>query len=253
MSQKSGHPLRDYYSSIFSTYDRVNRVFTFGRDRSWRERAAKACLESGPGSLLDLCTGTGDLLLEVARLAARERRSVSLTGFDFSLEMLQEARRKWDARAASIGKPGPGEPGNTTIKFIQGEAASMPFGDAEFDAIGITFGMRNLLYQNPDSGKHLFEISRVLRPGGRLVLLESSRPINPIWRMFNNIYLRCILPFLGGILSGNLAAYRYLGRSSRDYYSIPEMGSVLERSGFRVICGSSLFLGSVMLVVAEKD
>ena len=94
--------------------------------------------------------------------------------------------------------------------------------------------------------------NRVLKPGGRLVILESSKPENRFWRVFNNIYLRFILPYLGGLFSGNFKAYRYLARSSRNYYSLNEMGLILEGAGFKVLSGRPLFLGSVMLLVASK-
>ena len=235
-------PLRDYYSEIYGTYDRVNRIFTFGRDAHWRTVAARACLESDPASILDVCTGTGDFAFELARLAGK---GVKLTGYDFSSEMLMEASRKQQQLS--------GEEELATVKFIQGDVAAMPFRDEQFDAIGITFGLRNLVYQNSAGEKHLSEIRRVLRKGGQLVILESSRPSNVIWRMINSVYLRAILPYLGGAISGNLNAYRYLAESSRNYYSIREMSEILDRAGFLVKSSRPLFLGSVMLVVAERN
>jgi demethylmenaquinone methyltransferase/2-methoxy-6-polyprenyl-1,4-benzoquinol methylase len=92
----------------------------------------------------------------------------------------------------------------------------------------------------------------VLRPGGRLVILESSRPENLIWRWFHTLYLRWILPYLGGSISGNLSAYCYLSRSSRNYYSLKQMGEILERAGFEVLRKEPLFLGSVMLLTVRK-
>jgi demethylmenaquinone methyltransferase/2-methoxy-6-polyprenyl-1,4-benzoquinol methylase len=238
------HPLKDFYSEIHRTYDRVNRVFTFGRDRAWRRRAAGACLKGNPQRVLDVCTGTGDFIFEVALQAAKAGQAVSLTGFDFSKEMLEQARRKLAWRMK--------HPGSPAIAFIEGDVAQMPFEGDSFDAIGITFGIRNLVYENNAAARHLRELLRVLKPGGRLVILESSRPDHLLWRLFNNIYLSFILPYLGAILSGNLKAYRYLGRSSRNYYSIGEMGSVLEGAGFKVLSGRPMFLGSVMMIVATK-
>ncbi len=244
---QSNFPLHDYYADIHSTYDRVNRIFTFGRDRSWRRRAVQACLQENPIRVLDVCTGTGDFILEVAgALAGRENPGVggkALTGYDFSPDMLKEARRKQEALAGS---------GISSVDFIEGDVGQMPFEENGFDAMGITFGIRNLVYENTNAGKHLSELYRVLKPGGRFVVLESSKPGNLIWRVFNNIYLRLILPYLGGIISGNLKAYRYLAKSSRNYYTINEMGAILETAGFKIVSGRSLFLGSVMLVVATK-
>jgi demethylmenaquinone methyltransferase/2-methoxy-6-polyprenyl-1,4-benzoquinol methylase len=234
-------PLKDFYGDIHATYDRVNRIFTFGRDSHWRRRAAKACLDSAPGEVLDICTGTGDFILELAVQAAE---GVRLTGYDFSSEMLQEARRKLRILEGRAKIP--------SVQFVEGSVANIPFADGQFDAIGITFGIRNLIYENTDAAKHLAEINRVLQQGGVLVILESSNPSNALWRFFNSFYLRMILPYLGGLISGNFSAYRYLATSSRNYYSIGEMGDILERAGFKVASAESLFLGSVMLLVAVK-
>jgi len=244
---QSNFPLHDYYADIHSTYDRVNRIFTFGRDRFWRRRAVQACLLENPTRVLDVCTGTGDFILEVASASAGKDKpgapGKALTGYDFSPDMLKEARRKQEALAGS---------GISSVDFIEGDVRQMPFEENGFDAMGITFGIRNLVYENTNAGKHLSELYRVLKPGGRFVVLESSKPGSLIWRVFNNIYLRLILPYLGGIISGNLKAYRYLAKSSRNYYTINEMGAILETAGFEIVSGRSLFLGSVMLVVATK-
>ncbi|MFO7669033.1 MAG: ubiquinone/menaquinone biosynthesis methyltransferase [Bacteroidales bacterium] len=241
MSQlQSNFPLHDFYADIYSTYDRVNRIFTFGRDRSWRKKAVRACLQNHPSSVLDVCTGTGDFILEVASVSDH---SISLTGYDFSKEMLHVARQK-QALLAGANLP--------LINFVEGEVAQMPFPENSFDAVGITFGIRNLVYENSSAARHLQELFRVLKPGGRLVVLESSKPVNKAWRVLNNIYLHMILPYLGGIISGNLKAYRYLAKSSQNYYTINEMENILQAAGFRIVSGESLFLGSVMLVVAQK-
>ena len=237
-------PLQTFYGSIHATYDRVNRLFTFGRDRSWRRRAAEALLRSGPVRILDLCTGTGDFALELARQVSRDEGHIELTGFDFSPEMLQEAGKKLEEFRRSGNYP--------EVSFVEGEAGAMPFEDGSFDSIGITFGLRNLVYENSDARKHLSEMWRVLRPGGQLTVLESSKPGAPLWRFFHELYLRFILPYLGGLVSGNLKAYQYLATSSRNYYTREEMGNILKAAGFEVIHGRSLFLGSVMLLVLEK-
>jgi demethylmenaquinone methyltransferase/2-methoxy-6-polyprenyl-1,4-benzoquinol methylase len=237
-------PLKEFYGTIYTTYDRVNRIFTFGRDVAWRRKAAKACLQGDPGSVLDVCTGTGDFILEVARQANERGRTVDLTGYDFSEEMLNEARRKADMLSDRTGV--------APIEFMEGDVGQMPFDDNRFHALGITFGIRNLVYANAGAERHLQELFRVLKPGGKLVILESSKPESRFWRLFNNIYLRFVLPYLGGLLSGNLKAYFYLAKSSRNYYNISEMGAILEKAGFQIRSSRSLFLGSVMLLVAGK-
>jgi demethylmenaquinone methyltransferase/2-methoxy-6-polyprenyl-1,4-benzoquinol methylase len=237
---RTDYPLKEYYGEIYPTYDRVNRIFTFGRDVTWRRKAARACLGSKPGKIVDICTGTGDFALELARQSTNR---VTVTGFDFSPEMLELARQKCAGLEGSD---------NVSIKFMEGDVASMPFEDAHFDAAGITFGIRNLIFENSRATQYLSEIHRILKPGGRLVILESSRPASVLWRLFNTFYLQLILPYLGGLISGHLKAYRYLARSSRNYYSVQEMGRILESAGFRFSEGRSLFLGSVMLVIGIK-
>jgi demethylmenaquinone methyltransferase/2-methoxy-6-polyprenyl-1,4-benzoquinol methylase len=237
-------PLKDFYGDIYKTYDRVNRIFTFGKDRSWRRKAATECLQTNPEEVLDLCTGTGDFVLELARQASRSGFSVNLTGYDFSKNMLTVAQEKYLQLKAIEEVP--------FIEFTEGEVGHMPFGNDRFDAIGITFGIRNLVYENSNAGLHLSEIHRVLKPGGELVILESSKPDSLLWRFFNSIFLQFILPYLGGLISGNLKAYRYLAKSSRNYYTIKEMSAILEKAGLKFKSGKPFFLGSVMLVIAEK-
>ena len=234
--ENKDYPLKEFYQKIYGRYDLVNRIFTFGQDRNWRKKAVEECLGNAPRQVLDICTGTGDLVLELAEVNG----NIQFTGYDFSAEMLEKAKEK----ASAAGK---------NIDFIEGNVAEMPFDDNRFDTAGITFGIRNLVYENSNAEKHLAEVHRVLRMNGRLVVLESSKPDSRIWRFFNGIYLQLILPWLGGLISGNLKAYRYLAKSSQNYYSRKEMAAILEQAGFRVIRSRPLFLGSVMLLVAEKQ
>jgi demethylmenaquinone methyltransferase/2-methoxy-6-polyprenyl-1,4-benzoquinol methylase len=237
VKEKKDFPLKNFYKDIYHKYDLVNRIFTFGQDSSWRNKAVAECIENNPERFLDVCTGTGDLILEVARNVDGK---VILTAYDFSSEMLQKAKEK-------------AEKVSNNIDFIEGNVADMPFETGYFDSAGITFGLRNLVYENSNAAKHLAEIHRVLKPGGRFVILESSKPGNRIWRIINGIYLQFILPYLGGIISGNLKAYKYLAKSSKNYFTREEMQKILDSGGFSVIRSKSLFLGSVMLMVAEKQ
>lgn len=234
-------PLQSFYGEIHLTYDRINRIFTFGRDLAWRRKAVAELLKNQPGRVLDLCTGTGDFILEVARRAGRD---MELTGYDFSPEMLRLARQKYLQLSEREQVP--------AIEFVEGDAGAMPFAEGSFDALGITFGLRNLVYENSRAEQHLLEIQRVLKTHGHLVVLESSKPRNVIWRGLNSFYLRFILPYLGGAISGHLKAYQYLASSSKNYYTIREMVGILEEAGFRESVSRSLFMGSVMLLVMEK-
>lgn len=235
-ADKQNHPLHDYYKDIYKRYDLVNRIFTFGLDKTWRKKAVTRCLENSPVNILDVCTGTGDLILEIADKAPDAEY---LSGYDFSPEMLKVAKEK-AVRASN------------EIDFIEGNVASMPYKNEHFDAAGISFGLRNLIYQNSNADQHLSEIHRVLKSGGRFVILESSKPANLIWRFFNGIYLQIILPYLGGAISGNLKAYKYLASSSKNYYTREQMSTILRSAGFALESSQALFLGSVMLMVVKK-
>jgi demethylmenaquinone methyltransferase/2-methoxy-6-polyprenyl-1,4-benzoquinol methylase len=237
IEEKNNHPLKDFYKDIYGTYDLVNRIFTFGQDKKWRRKAVRACLQNEPEKIIDICTGTGDLILEISK---RTPKKTLLAGYDFSAEMLQKANDK-------------AKDSKSTIEFKEGDVAAMPYKDKYFDTAGISFGIRNLIYQNSKADQHLAEIHRILRIGGQFVILESSKPENQLWRFINSIYLQFILPYLGGIISGNLKAYKYLAKSSKNYYTPTQMSEILERGGFKVVQSQSLFLGSVMLMVAEKQ
>jgi demethylmenaquinone methyltransferase / 2-methoxy-6-polyprenyl-1,4-benzoquinol methylase len=233
----SAYPLRDYYSRIFKKYDLVNHLFTWGMDKRWRRETSARCLAENPGKIIDLCCGTGDLTLELRKQAGGR---VAITGYDFSKEMLCLARKK--SEQANF----------TDILYIQGDAADMPFTDGEFDALTIGFGFRNLIYQNKNSAKHLSEINRVLRRYANLYILESAVPSSLFIRFFYNLYLNIILIPLGGVISGDWKAYRYLARSSSGYYSLAGLREILLKSGFEVKQHKTFLMGAANLVAAVK-
>ncbi len=228
------YPLQEYYTRIFKDYDRVNRLFTFGQDRKWRKYTVDSCLSGQPERVLDLCCGTGDLAVSVRRSASTPIR---ITGYDLNREMLALAREKASGMV---------------IDFIQGDAGSMPFADREFDCITIGFGFRNLTWENPNRDEFLGEISRVMKPGARLLILESAVPRNPFVGFFYRLYLMLILVPLGGFLSGDWKAYRYLARSSSGYYDFTTLRSMLRPYGLNLALGRKFLLGSVNLLVATK-
>ena len=234
----SGYPLQDYYSRIYKTYDLVNRLFTFGQDRKWRRHTVDACLSSNPERILDLCCGTGDLAVSIS-LAAK--RPVRITGFDLNRDMLALALDKASKSACP------------EIEFIQGDAGSMPFTDQEFDSITLGFGFRNLIWENPHHDLYLKEISRVMKPGARLLILESAVPKSPLIRFFYWLYLRLILVPLGGFLSGDWHAYRYLAGSSSGFYDFTSLKSLLRPYRLALDPGRKFLLGSVNLLIATKQ
>jgi demethylmenaquinone methyltransferase/2-methoxy-6-polyprenyl-1,4-benzoquinol methylase len=229
------HPLQLYYSRIYRTYDLVNRLFTFGLDKKWRRITVEECLSENPVNILDLCCGTGDLALSVKKKATGSL----VTGYDLNAEMLEMAGIK-----ASKQK--------IDVKFIRGDAGSMPFQNNSIDCITIGFGFRNLTWENPARDRHIAEISRVLKPGGKLLILESARPEQGIIRFFYSVYLKTVLVPLGGLLSGNWNAYRYLAGSSAGFYSFGELKVLLQQFNLGLRMKKKFLFGSANLLEALK-
>jgi demethylmenaquinone methyltransferase / 2-methoxy-6-polyprenyl-1,4-benzoquinol methylase len=218
------------FEAVPARYDLCNRLLTLGFDERWRNLAAQACLVDGAKRVLDLCCGTGDLALQLARQAGPE---VELAGLDFSTGMLELARTK--ARRMPAGE---------RIRFIEGDATALPFPEAHFDSVGIAFAFRNLTWRNPLKDKALAEVRRVLRPGGLFVIIETSQPVNPLLRWGCHTYLSLAAAPLGGLISGNPPAYKYLAHSARNFHNASEVCGLLAAAGF-VESRARLLLGGV--------
>lgn len=235
LSQKS-EPLHGMFTMVPPRYDLVNRIVSLGMDKRWRRLAATACLEEKPRKILDLGCGTGDLTMNIARLAGE---GAKITGLDYSLPMLELARRK--ATRAGL---------DDKVEFVHGEATKIPFTDGHFDCVGISFAFRNLTYKNPQCLPHLAEVKRVLKPGGRYVIVESSQPENRIIRALFHLYLRVLVGPAGILLSGQKGAYRYLAESTSRYYMPDEVREMLLAAGFKSVDCRPLLFGAVGLHVA---
>ena len=236
-SKKDSRPLQKMFMAVPPTYDVMNRLLTFRLDEVWRKRAARECLKNDPERVLDLCCGTGDLVLQIKKMALPHTKVMAL---DYSEPMLQVAKKKAGKRKLN------------GIEFHFGDAASMPFPDAHFDAIGIAFAFRNLSYHNPDRDKFITEILRVLKPGGRFVIIETSQPDNPLIRKLFHWYMRWITAPVGGLFSGHYGAYKYLAHSASNYYNNKELKELLVERGFADV-GSKIFLkGIASLNIAIK-
>ena len=231
-------PLQRMFNEVPARYDLLNRLLTLGIDQRWRRRASAACLEAKPVRVLDLCTGTGDLALLLASGAEKGARVLAA---DFAEPMLEVARRK--AETAGLAH---------RLDFRLADAGNLPFDDGEIQAIGIAFAFRNLTYRNPGREQYLSEIVRVLSPGGRLVIAETSQPSNGLWRGMFHAYMRMLVGPLGGIISGHGSAYRYLARSVENYYSAEEVSAMLTQSGFTSVEHAPLLGGVAALHVAIR-
>jgi demethylmenaquinone methyltransferase/2-methoxy-6-polyprenyl-1,4-benzoquinol methylase len=205
-------------------------------DKQWRLRAARECLADKPKRMLDLACGTGDLAITIAKITDSV---AEITGLDFSEPMLAKAQQK----AQAAGK---------NVAFINGDATNLPFPDGYFDCVGISFAFRNLTYRHVNAAKHLAEVLRVLCPGGRFVIVESSQPENRFVRKLDHLYLRTFVYWLGWCISGNRNAYRYLSSSAANYYSAEELKDVLLKAGFSQVSFRRLFFGAAAIHVAIK-
>jgi len=221
------------FDAIAPAYDRLNGDLSLGIDRLWRRRLVAGVLKEHPQTLLDLATGTGDVAIALAAALP----SLRVTGLDFSSAMLDLARPK--AEAAGVSE---------RIALVPGDAAALPFPDAGFDAVTVAFGVRNF----PDRLAALSEMSRVLVPGGSVHILEFDYPKNPLWRAAYTAWSRVVIPPLGGLVSGQRAAYRYLTASIRAFSSEVDLPRELLAAGFTVTADASLSGGIARLLTAHK-
>jgi len=206
------------FDRIAGLYDRMNTVMTAGLHHEWRRRATDLA-ELSPGSrALDVATGTGDLALE---LATRVGAGGEVVGVDFSERMLELARDKAQARAASLGGAG--------VRFETGNALALAYPDGEFDAATVGFGARNF----SDLGRGLSEMGRVVRPGGRVVVLEITTPRRPPLSTFFDVWFDRVVPALGHVVDSQ--AYSYLPSSVKRFPGPEELAARMWGSGLREI------------------
>jgi demethylmenaquinone methyltransferase / 2-methoxy-6-polyprenyl-1,4-benzoquinol methylase len=213
--------VRRMFDRIAPVYDVMNRLMTAGLDRRWRRITADAAVRPGD-RVLDACCGTGELAL--AAVAAGGR----VTGLDFSERMLERARGK-----------------SRHVEWVRGDVLSMPFGDESFDAVTVGFGMRNL----DDLGRGLDELRRVLRPGGRLAILEITRPRGPL-ALFYRLWFDGLVPLAGKVLPGG-AAYAYLPASVRRFPGPSQLAEQMRQAGFDPVA-YRLFAGGIVALHVGK-
>lgn len=207
-------------------------------DGKWRLKAARLCLENQPKLILDLCCGTGDLGITIARLATND---ATIIGLDYSVPMLEVAKKK--AVHFTL---------KNKVTFIHGDVTDLPFPGGYFDCIGISFAFRNLTYKNPKTERYLAEIVRVLKKGGRFVIVESSQPPNSILRALDHFYLRTFVRWMGSTLSKNKPAYKYLTESASKFYTAEELSDLLVKTGFSKVSIKRFLFGATAIHVAVK-
>lgn len=211
------------FDNISGKYDELNHILSMGIDISWRKKVVRLIKEKNPASVLDIATGTGDLAIMLA-----EATNAKITGFDLSAGMLEVGRKKIAEKKLE-----------NRIEMIQGDAENMPFADNSFDCITVAFGVRN--FENLKSG--LDEIYRVLKPGGKFVILEFSQPEGFPMKQLYWFYSKNILPLIGKKISKDSSAYTYLPESVKAFPYGEEMKNILKKSNFIKVVNKKLTFG----------
>jgi demethylmenaquinone methyltransferase/2-methoxy-6-polyprenyl-1,4-benzoquinol methylase len=221
--------VRSMFDAIAPRYDFTNTVLSLGLHKVWERRLVESLPECRNGRCLDLCTGTGAL---APRLAQRYRHVV---GVDISPEMLAVARKRWSPIK--------------NIEWLEGDAQRLSFGECEFDAVTVAYGVRNW----PDVPAGLAEVYRVLRPECKVAILEFGQPHNMLWKRCFGLYSRWMIPTIGAVLSGNRAPYEYLPRTSAVFPCGQEFVTLLESLGFSQVRHVPLMGGIAYIYVATKS
>lgn len=220
--------IQNMFTAIAPRYDFLNRILSVGQDRYWRKRAVDKLAPAASERILDIATGTGDMAIEIAS----RNLSVHISGIDFNCRMLDLGRSK-------IKENGH----DRVISFQIGSGECLPFADQSFDGAVCAFGIRNFA----DVKLGLREFHRILKPGGRAVILEFSMPTNPVLGWVYNRYFDLVLPKVGNLVSGHNNAYSYLPESVADFPGQKEFVSWIEEAGFQKVSFKELTFGIVSI------
>ncbi len=221
------------FDTISSNYDGLNRVISFGIDVKWRKKVLRLVAAKNPERILDIATGTGDLALLMAQTNAKE-----IIGADISEGMMEVGRKKVTAQNL-----------DARIKLVYGDSENLPFTDNYFDAITVAFGVRN--FETLEKG--LADILRVLKPGGILVILETSVPTKFPFKQGYTFYSRYMLPLIGRVLSKDRSAYAYLSESASVFPHGEALNNILRKIGFIEVKNMPQTFGVATIYSASKQ
>ena len=222
------------FDRIAPRYDLLNHLLSLNRDKAWRKRMGRLLPDGGSLSVLDLATGTGDQLLSLYETG----RVSFAVGLDMAAEMMAIGMKKIEARGLT-----------DRLTMVRGDASVIPFADSSFNAVTTTFGIRNLV----DVRAGLTEMFRVLKPGGRALILEFSLPKNRLLRRMYLVYFRHLLPRLGAVISGDRQAYRYLNQTVESFPYGDEFRTLMRDAGFGAVAAYPLTLGVATIYCGEKQ
>jgi demethylmenaquinone methyltransferase/2-methoxy-6-polyprenyl-1,4-benzoquinol methylase len=233
--ERDAEKVEEMFSKIADRYDLLNHVLSLGLDILWRKRVAQETGNINCHKILDVCTGTGDMAIELCKFW---KGRADIEGIDFSRELIEIGRKK-------VGKANLKD----KITFREGNAEKLPYENEQFNAVTITFGLRNI----KNRLKALKEFYRVASPGGCFVCLEFSQPANPVFSKLYFFYLTRLAPFISKLLGSDPAAYQYLGNSIKDFPSPSELIDLIESAGWKDVTYRKLAGGIVALHRGIKD
>ncbi len=225
-----GPGVQKMFDGIAPSYDRMNRVMTMGQDQGWRRFVVDKAGDPGQGWVLDLATGTGD----IASLMGRSYPEANVIGADFSLNMLQEAQKRFQEQS---------------IVWQASDANHLPYNDNSFESVTFGYLLRNV----DDSLQVLKEVCRVLKPGGRVVCLDTTPPEKNILYPFIRFYFRFGIPFLGRLIASDEAAYAYLTGSTMDFHSAEDLARIFTEAGFVEVDYKKFMMGTIAVHWGRKE
>jgi demethylmenaquinone methyltransferase/2-methoxy-6-polyprenyl-1,4-benzoquinol methylase len=232
--ERDAKEVEQMFSTIARRYDLLNHVLSLGLDVRWRKRVARETGKTDCRRILDVCTGTGDMAIELCRFW---NGKAHIEGLDFSHELVEIGRKK--IKRASMGDK---------IVLREGNAEKLPYEDKQFNAVTITFGLRNI----HNRLKALKEFWRVTKPNGCFVCLEFSQPKNPVFAKIYSFYLINFVPMVSRVFGSDPAAYQYLGNTVKDFPSPPELVRLIESAGWRDVSYQTLAGGIVAIHRGSK-
>ncbi len=216
MNKVNEERVHEIFNNISADYDKMNAIISFKQHDIWRDKTMKKMGNLSGMTILDLCCGTGDWSFDLSKAVGHSGKVV---GLDFSENMLKVAQDKLDKK------------GNTNIEFIQGNAMNLPFENERFDVVTIGYGLRN----TPDYLTVLREIFRVLKPGGKVVCIETSHPTFPIYKQAFELYFKKVMPFLGKVFAKSLKEYQWLQESAENFPDAKALAQLFRKAGFSTV------------------